>query len=356
MHTNNSMSPLLVKLVGIVHKCIPLVTTIQSKGGVTTKSATTREEYLKLASVLLERARYCENGLAEAVQNTARPPIFYKRIAALRYYCFKKMEMLSSQLPLATDDVACTELISYFSDLLMQMQTVSAIQHQGMIQPRKKRNSKRQALSKLPPDWRTALCMRGARGKYATALLVSALTGVRPHELTYGVEVWKEYDEASHRIVVCFAIHGAKVKANQGQPYRLITYAVNDSNPLVAAMAQHLDNHVEPKLIVQITNPGNFTVEIRRLGRILWPMHKHSITAYCFRHQWSADIKSAGNADAVSRGLGHISAKTRRFYGTAQQTSATDQLRPLRIEAERSIKKFRSEPNLQQHLSSSHAT
>jgi hypothetical protein len=99
--------------------------------------------------------------------------------------------------------------------------------------------------------------MRGARGKYATALLVSALTGVRPHELTYGVEVWKEYDEASHRIVVCFAIHGAKVKANQGQPYRLITYAVNDSNPLVAAMAQHLDNHVEPKLIVQITNPGN---------------------------------------------------------------------------------------------------
>ena len=60
--------------------------------------------------------------------------------------------------------------------------------------------------------------------------------------------------------------------------------------------------------------------------------------AYCLRHQWGADAKRNGDADAVSRGLGHLSRKTQRVYGTASQGKPAHRLMPLRIEAERPVK------------------
>lgn len=85
-------------------------------------------------------------------------------------------------------------------------------------------------------------------------------------------------------------------------------------------------------------------MEIRRLARSLWPKHKQPITSYCFRHQFAADLKANGDDEATSRGLGHISAETRRVYGTANQASKRYRLRPLRIEVERSVKPRRRGP------------
>ena len=70
------------------------------------------------------------------------------------------------------------------------------------------------------------------------------------------------------------------------------------------------------------------------------------------RHQFAADLKANGDDEATSRGLGHISAETRRVYGTASQASKRYRLRPLRIEVERPVKprsrgpctKWRNEP------------
>lgn len=59
---------------------------------------------------------------------------------------------------------------------------------------------------------------------------------------------------------------------------------------------------------------------------------------YCFRHQFAADLKANGDDEATSRGLGHISAETRRVYGTAGQASKGHCLRPLQIDAERPIR------------------
>lgn len=90
-------------------------------------------------------------------------------------------------------------------------------------------------------------------------------------------------------------------------------------------------------MTVQIEHAGNFTVEIRRLAGRLWPKHPHTVTAYCFRHQWAADMKRTYAGDAVSQGLGHVSAKTRRYYGQAGQATG-DGLRPVAIAGVRPIK------------------
>ena len=133
-----------------------------------------------------------------------------------------------------------------------------------------------------------------------------------------------------------FEIDGAKVKAHQGQPHRLIAYGAHDPHPLLEALRIRLAGRRE--LLVCIDSPVNFTVEIRRLARSLWPKHKHAITAYCLRHQWAADLKRHAATDSVSQGLGHASAKTRRHYGQANQASSRHALHPAAIEAERPVK------------------
>ena len=105
----------------------------------------------------------------------------------------------------------------------------------------------------------------------------------------------------------------------------------------MAALVKRLSPLPDRKLGIRVAKAGNFTAEVQRLARALWPEHSHAITATCFRHQWSADVKSAGDADAASRGLGHSSAKTRKHYGTAHQTRGKQPLRPVRIDADRPL-------------------
>ena len=201
---------------------------------------------------------------------------------------------------------------------------------------RRKRASKRQALRGLPGDWREQLYQRAAKGKYADAILVAALTGCRPEELRRGVLIRRVDNPRSGMGEIRFEIDGAKVKAHQGQPHRLIAYGAHDPHPLLEALRIRLAGRRE--LLVCIDSPVNFTVEVRRLAHSLWPKHKHTITAYCLRHQWAADLKRHAAADSVSQGLGHASAKTRRHYGQANQASSRHALQPIVIEAERPVK------------------
>jgi len=206
----------------------------------------------------------------------------------------------------------------------------------GPTDERRKRASKRQALRGLPGDWRERLYQRAAKGKYADAILVAALTGCRPEELRRGVLIRWVNNPRNDMGEINFEIDGAKVKAHQGQPHRLIAYGAHDPHPLLEALRIRLAGRRE--LLVCIDSPVNFTVEVRRLARSLWPKHKHAITAYCLRHQWAADLKRHAAADSVSQGLGHASAKTRRNYGQANQASSRHALHPIAIEAERSVR------------------
>ncbi len=336
--------PEVQRLVDAVRACLNALPAIKSKGEPTSKSAATQEEYLKLARQLLHRGNTGEDDLVSVVSNTGRSTTFYKRLAALRYHCLWSVGAMSSALPQAWDTSTRERLMASCSQLLMTMRALVRLQQQGMTQPRSKRRSKRQALRGLPSTWREDICARGMHGKYADALLISALTGARPSELAKGIDVWVEFDDLLRKDILCLHVIGAKVKASQGQPNRFVAYAEDDTHPLVAALVKRLSTEPGKKLRVKIAEAGNFTAEIQRLARSLWRNHDHAITATCFRHQWSADLKASADGDAASRGLGHRSAKTRRHYGMAHQARGGHALRPVRIEADLPVRTFR--PNL----------
>lgn len=334
--------PKVLELVELVEQCLRAIQSAIANSDQICVSEATGEDYLALVQTLQKRAESTGSGLISVIQSTARTTTFYKRVAALRYHCLRSIQTLGAELPQATNEATATRLHATTKVLLGQIQVLATLQQQGFTQPRRKRASKRQALRGLPPNWRTELYKRGANGKYGMALLVSALTGARPSELAKGIEIWKAYDDSLGKYVLCFDIRGAKVSALQGQPNRFMSYAIDDNNPLVKAMVQRLHEKSDSNLRVDVRDSGNFTVEVRRLARSLWPKHKQAITAYCFRHQWSADVKANGNAGAVSKGLGHLSAKTRRYYGTANQASSADRLWPQRIDAVRPVNTLRA--------------
>lgn len=127
--------------------------------------------------------------------------------------------------------------------------------------------------------------MRGATGKYADALLASSLTGARPGEVVKGITAWLQHDEALGIEPLCLYAHGFKVKAQQGQRFRFMAYATEDTHPLVAALVTRLSALPDRKLDIHVAKAGNFTGEVQRLARALWPDHNQAITATCFRHQ-----------------------------------------------------------------------
>ena len=320
-------------------------------------SENTRDEYKKLGCTLLRRAAKNGGRLSEVLLDTQRPSTFHKRIAAMRFCLWLQFLELrnvahEAVFPEGATDNMAAEFRGRLQQHLDWIAQYQMVRRQGLPPARKKRKSKRQALRGLPPCWRESLCKRGAAGKYSAALLAAALSGCRPAELVAGVYIWRDFDETEQKEVINIDISGAKVKARQGQPRRIIHFPASDNHPLIESMNQLLDQQDEPALKVQIANAGNFTVEIRRLSKCLWPAHPQAITAYCLRHQWSADTKRTQSGDSVSRGLGHASAKTRRNYGQAQQASKAGALRPLAVTVERSIKPLSTKPPLSKARSS----
>jgi integrase len=314
-------------------------------------SSKTRQDYRQLGRTLLLRARYAEGGMAEVITATQRPTTYYKRVAALRYCLYadlvERLKSLHSALSARpVDELQVMAIQAQLQQQRAFLREFETARQSGSAGERRKRASKRQALRGLPGDWREQLYRRAAKGKYADAILVAALTGCRPEELRQGVHIRRVDNPRSGMGEIRFEIDGAKVKAHQGQPHRLIAYGAHDPHPLLEALRIRLAGRRE--LLVCIDSPVNFTVEVRRLAHSLWPKHKHkhAITAYCLRHQWAADLKRHAAADSVSQGLGHASAKTRRHYGQANQASSRHALQPIVIEAERPVKGAASSSSL----------
>lgn len=304
----------------------------------TGRSPNTEHDYLRLGQTLLIRARSTDGGLIGVVSDTRRPTTFQKRLAALRFTLqSRQVELLDSIVEQVTPELA-QKWLGLLDEQIDHIQAVIELRQQGLVGHRAQRRSKRVALGGLPPDWRERLCQRGSTGRYADALLVAALTGCRPSELVRGIEVSRVVHEESGQSQIEIVIAGAKVKRSQGQPIRCIRYAENDRHPLVLMLKETLCQSQQLPMVVQIDHPGNFSVEVRRLAASLWPAHPQPITAYCLRHQWAADAKRVGDAGAISRGLGHLSVKTQKLYGTASQGRRGHLLRPVSVAAERPVK------------------
>lgn len=131
---------------------------------------------------------------------------------------------------------------------------------------------------------RDNLVLYEENSKYKLALITIALTGCRPCKLKKDIKI-STSDGRIH-----FFIEGAKVDEKKGQPHRTISYSLISDNPIIERLING-PLSVNEDITVSIEKAVNFSVEVRRISKILWPRHKESITCYCFRHQFSSDMK-----------------------------------------------------------------
>jgi integrase len=297
------------------------------------RSDRTKAEYRRLGSLLFKRALR-SGDLLNVINDTQSPRTFFKRIAAARS-CILEI-ILSSinevrRIQLGRTSVEHDRLLvlsrKLESLLPLLPQLCSAIEA-GFVGIRRKRKSKRLALKGLSTNWREQICRRSGAGKYAIPCLILAATGCRPAELVRGVNIWKAFDDEAGKTCLFIDVEGVKVRDGYGQPERRFVFSADDTNDVIKKIVD-IAPFGFPKT-VKIENANYFTVEIRRIAGVLWPEHHSAITASCFRHQISADLKRFGDAQMVSQALGHRSGKTKKHYGTAGQSKSM--IVPIRVE------------------------
>lgn len=287
-------------------------------------SDNTLQDYYKIGERLIQRKKI-DQTIIDVLRKAKTSNTFYKWINGTRFYLCDKIERSLELYELSLDVNYCESAYELFTDL----QNIANFDASDFKFEFKKKKSKKNALHKLPKKWREQLINYNPNSKYRMALLTAALTGCRPSELEKGIRV---YISDNH---VNFLIEGAKVDENKGQPIRTISYHLSSSNELLHSLIKEFptQQHV---FNVSITKAINFTLEIRRIAKKIWPEHQEPITAYCFRHQFASDLKKTHSGEDVSRALGHSTNKTRKRYGHhAQQRGDTSH---IIISASRPIK------------------
>jgi integrase len=203
----------------------------------------------------------------------------------------------------------------------------------SVLVPRGSSRSKRKGLGRLPDDWRERLwAVIPASSKYRTAIATSILTGIRPAELVKGVSVTLK---ASGELI--FDIRGAKTQGGRyGQAARRLTI---EAPGAIGDFFRKLIGSALPLKVV-VHDARLFGNQVREFGRKCWPQKDVRISPYSMRHQLAADLKAAGDSDAVSLALGHAVADTAQRYGTARQSKQSI-MRLLAVETTRALQKDR---------------
>ena len=81
------------QLLDLANQCLQGLDAVQPTEE-KSKALATRLDYVRTVNGLLRQAKTNERGLLEVMQDTGRPSTFYKRVAALRYFCFVRMDAL----------------------------------------------------------------------------------------------------------------------------------------------------------------------------------------------------------------------------------------------------------------------
>ena len=192
------------------------------------------------------------------------------------------------------------------------------------------RHSKRADMRNLPEDWRTMLCRR--MRNYEAELAILAATGCRPVEFAMGIK----FNIADG--MICAHIGGAKLGEFSGQKWRRLYWSIDHPSHIIQKLVE-----ITPKngstLLALTDSPAGLTCAIRAAAKREWPSRKSSLTSYCLRHQFGADLKAAGRfTDAeISGALGHRSLDTKTYYGHANM-GGSDNLAPARVEFSHAVK------------------
>lgn len=278
------------------------------------KSKKTDEEYLRLAEAIIKKSEAKNISIENALKDTSSPRTFYKRISALRWFVIRK----TSEFGIDDNKHNRQEIPL----LIKCLEALKRCRENGFNGTREKRKSKRASISRLPQNWLEVLCNGANQSPYYKPLLIASISGCRPSEIANGVKLWISYNDAMNENCLNIQICGTKVNQNQGQESRTLIFKASHKNSILQNLIAELEKSENHHEMVTLKNANNFTQEIRRMCKLLWPKHRHSITAYSLRHQAASDFKRFLLPDDVSRALGHASSKTKKTYGSASQSKS----------------------------------
>ena len=205
----------------------------------------------------------------------------------------------------------------------------------------KRRRSKQASNQYIKSGWRDVFISRLAESKseHKAAALINYLTGARPHEFSpdLGVTVYRDGD------VVTITIMGAKVKKGAngkmltGATKRQMKFKLGNQTDPALRMLVALIPASEFKLEVKFNNKSSIGSQKNRLneliGRCGEGLTGGTFSPYSLRHLFASSIKTVAgsNSAIVSQALGHISLKTKQYYGRARSNSSGGGIIPMSV-------------------------
>lgn len=253
------------------------------------------------------RSRYMQTGAhffhnPDDVEKTTSKATFYLRKAAVTFYSIEQIKVAIDALDVQLLTTAA-RILARFDTPLKGEAAISAGRKCPLATTRP-RCSKRRSLKGLPADWRE-LMLKGVTGAEREILLVLSAGGLRPEEISKGVLV------TPHENGILLKVHGAKVTESSGQPLR--TFFV--SNQFAAELAQGGER------VIKAQKANTLSQWVRRHAKKVFGTRRYPVSAYSFRHQFSADVKASGSSDSDTSALmGHCASDTKKHYGTRNQS------------------------------------
>ena len=204
-----------------------------------------------------------------------------------------------------------------------------------------RRRSKQASNQYIKSGWRDVFISRLAESKseHKATALICYLTGARPHEFSpeLGVTVYRDGD------VVTITILGAKVKKGAygtmltGASKRQLKFELADQTDPALRMLVGLIPPSEFKLEVKFNNKSSVGSQKNRLNELIGRCGKGltagTFSPYNLRHLFASSIKTVAgsNSALVSQALGHISLKTKQYYGRARSRSSRGGIIPIAV-------------------------
>ena len=183
-------------------------------------------------------------------------------------------------------------------------------------------HKQRPKIGRLPKDWRERVWKHAGCGKYADAVAVAGLAGVRPAELENGVTVKLMKDGR-----LAFVIEGAKVKAAgegraaQGQKARALQLTIPAGDPMAEHLKKRLAESSNGKIKVRVATARQLTSAFCAASRRAFPKMEAPPSVYAFRHAFCANAKGSDlTPEQVAYVMGHASTASQQHYGQRQQS------------------------------------
>jgi integrase len=316
-HQMNNLSHLKIDEIELICKLIESLSHIypnQNPAGVVSDG--TQNEYFTEAQRIFKKRKYNGHSISDSVNRTNKKSTFFKRISALKYY----LSWIGSSAATTLSEKYCEDSIHNIKLVILDIAELQSVIETGFIGQHDKRKSKRSSINKLPKNWLEMLCNYNAASKYRMALLAMCLSACRPAELVKGVKISHSENSKINKSIIDFTIIGSKLSDTKGQPFRKISYDCNTSNELLRILIEATNLTEIKSITISIDSAVNFTTEIKRVSKILWPNHPENITSYSIRHQIASNFKRHLSGDDVSKALGHASLKTKKTYGSSGQS------------------------------------